>query len=115
MLDAPITTVLPARTVRLVLGDQLNASHPWWSDSDDQVLTVMMECRQETDYAQHHVQKVLAFFLAMREFAKSRMEEGHRMHYLPISGAHATRPMICLLYTSPSPRDLSTSRMPSSA
>ena len=24
-------------------------------------------------------------------------------------------PMICLLYTSPSPRDLSTSRMPSSA
>ena len=26
-----------------------------------------------------------------------------------------TRPFICLLYTSPSPRDLSTSRMPSSA
>ena len=25
------------------------------------------------------------------------------------------RPIICLLYTSPSPRDLSTSRMPSSA
>ena len=25
------------------------------------------------------------------------------------------RPAICLLYTSPSPRDLSTSRMPSSA
>ena len=25
------------------------------------------------------------------------------------------KPMICLLYTSPSPRDLSTSRMPSSA
>ena len=28
---------------------------------------------------------------------------------------HDTKPMICLLYTSPSPRDLSTSRMPSSA
>ena len=27
----------------------------------------------------------------------------------------ARRPVICLLYTSPSPRDLSTSRMPSSA
>ena len=26
-----------------------------------------------------------------------------------------TRHMVCLLYTSPSPRDLSTSRMPSSA
>ena len=32
----------------------------------------------------------------------------------PRRGAHA-RWMICLLYTSPSPRDLSTSRMPSSA
>ena len=28
---------------------------------------------------------------------------------------HPARPDICLLYTSPSPRDLSTSRMPSSA
>ena len=37
----------------------------------------------------------------------------------PISGAHynpaATLAWCCLLYTSPSPRDLSTSRMPSSA
>ena len=29
--------------------------------------------------------------------------------------ASATSPYTCLLYTSPSPRDLSTSRMPSSA
>ena len=28
---------------------------------------------------------------------------------------HAAQAMACLLYTSPSPRDLSTSRMPSSA
>ena len=32
-----------------------------------------------------------------------------------INMARQTEPMICLLYTSPSPRDLSTSRMPSSA
>ena len=31
-----------------------------------------------------------------------------------ITRAH-DKPFICLLYTSPSPRDLSTSRMPSSA
>ena len=30
-------------------------------------------------------------------------------------GAHVIKPQICLLYTSPSPRDLTTSRMPSSA
>ena len=29
--------------------------------------------------------------------------------------AGISHPLICLLYTSPSPRDLSTSRMPSSA
>ena len=28
---------------------------------------------------------------------------------------HSKKELICLLYTSPSPRDLSTSRMPSSA
>ena len=34
---------------------------------------------------------------------------------LSIDGTDATQATICLLYTSPSPRDLSTSRMPSSA
>ena len=34
---------------------------------------------------------------------------------LTLSGGQQQRLCICLLYTSPSPRDLSTSRMPSSA
>ena len=34
---------------------------------------------------------------------------------LPSSRALSTQLSVCLLYTSPSPRDLSTSRMPSSA
>ena len=34
---------------------------------------------------------------------------------LPNSTAHITKVMSCLLYTSPSPRDRSVSRMPSSA
>ena len=71
MSVAPTSQLRPARTVRLLLGDQLNASHTWWQDVQDDVLTVMMESRQETDYAPHHVQKVLAFFLAMRSFAKA--------------------------------------------
>ena len=32
-----------------------------------------------------------------------------------LTPAAATEALVCLLYTSPSPRDLSTSRMPSSA
>ena len=37
--------------------------------------------------------------------------------YKPVNNPerHYARPLRCLLYTSPSPRDLSTSRMPSSA
>ena len=42
----------------------------------------MAEMRQETDYAPHHIQKVLAFFAAMRAFSEARQAEGHRMVYL---------------------------------
>ena len=97
MSVAPTTHLRPARTVRLLLGDQLNASHTWWQDVQDDVLTVMLESRQETDYAPHHVQKVLAFFLAMRSFAKERIAEGHHLHYLPIHGPDAVRPMMDVL------------------
>ena len=40
---------------------------------------------------------------------------GVELYAGPLLYLHAHRLMICLLYTSPSPRDLSTSRMPSSA
>ena len=43
-------------------------------------------------------------------------EEGNRNVMLNAASANGPREIsICLLYTSPSPRDLSTSRMPSSA
>jgi len=38
-----------------------------------------------------------------------------RLSNVTIDGVHVPSPESCLLYTSPSPRDLSTSRMPSSA
>ena len=38
-----------------------------------------------------------------------------RVRLLGACGSCSMSPMTCLLYTSPSPRDLSTSRMPSSA
>ena len=93
MSVAPETRPRPVHTLRLLLGDQLNAAHSWWQAPQDDVMTVMMECRQETDYARHHVQKVLAFFLAMRSFGKERIAEGHHVHYLAIDGPDAARPM----------------------
>ena len=41
-----------------------------------------MEMRQETDYVNHHVQKVVGFFLAMRNFAEDLQKQGHRVIYL---------------------------------
>ena len=72
------------KILRLVLGDQLNESHSWFKESDKQVTYVMMEIRQETDYVAHHIQKVAAFFAAMRSFAERLRELGHRVTYLTL-------------------------------
>ena len=57
------------RHLRLVLGDQLNPEHPWFQTPDPEVLIVMMEVRQETDYVLHHAQKIIAIFAGMRRLA----------------------------------------------
>jgi len=72
------------KTVRLILGDQLNAFHSWYQNISKDTLYVMMEVRQETDYAHHHVQKVLAFFTAMRSFAYRLKNGGHEIIYLQL-------------------------------
>jgi len=70
--------------LRLLLGDQLNLRHSWFNTVDDHVLYVLMEVRQETDYVMHHIQKVLAFFAAMRDFAGELQTRGHRVHYVKL-------------------------------
>ncbi|MCU0450533.1 MAG: cryptochrome/photolyase family protein [Bernardetiaceae bacterium] len=72
------------RTLRLLLGDQLNHQHSWLATVDPQVTYVLMEMRQETDYVRHHVQKVLAFFAAMRAFAAHLRAQGHQVVYLTL-------------------------------
>ncbi len=70
--------------VRLILGDQLNEKHSWFNRVEDKVCYVMMEMRQETDYVQHHIQKVIAFFRSMRSFHKTLVEKGHRVEYIQL-------------------------------
>ena len=70
------------RNIRLILGDQLNASHSWFQQNPSQSLYVMMELTQETGYVRHHRQKVLAFFAAMRNFAKALRNKSFNVHYL---------------------------------
>lgn len=81
-LQAKLETLPAAGTVRLILGDQLNAAHSWYREVDDSVLYVIAEMKQETDYCVHHIQKVCAFFAAMREFAKALQAAGHRVLHL---------------------------------
>lgn len=69
--------------LRLILGDQLNLQHPWIADGQEAVYT-LMEVRTETDYVVHHVQKIIAFFAAMRCFANHLEKLGHQVEYLKI-------------------------------
>lgn len=74
----------PRSTLRLILGDQLNHRHSWFNSTDDSVTYLLMEMRQETDYVMRHVQKVCAFFMAMRRFADWLKSRGHRVVYLTL-------------------------------
>ena len=56
------------KELRLLLGDQQNINHSWFLKKDPQVLYVMLEMHQESEYVIHHIQKLMAFFLSMRLF-----------------------------------------------
>ena len=70
------------KTLRLVLGDQLDERHSWFEKPEPNVTYVMMEIRQETDYVKHHIQKVAAFFAAMRAFRDRLTQMGHKVVYI---------------------------------
>lgn len=73
------------KTLRLILGDQLNYHHSWFKDEQEHITYVMMEMRQETDYVVHHIQKVIGFFAAMRNFAEYLSEREYEVIYLKIN------------------------------
>jgi deoxyribodipyrimidine photolyase-related protein len=74
-------------TVRLILGDQLNSRHSWFERTDPDVVYLMAEMRQETDYVRHHIQKVVGFFAAMRAFKEEMTSRGHRFRYFRLDNA----------------------------
>ena len=74
-----------SKTLRLLLGDQLNSQHSWFKKIDDSVTYVMMEIRTETDYAKHHIQKVVGFFSAMQEFASDLQLQQHQVVYFRLN------------------------------
>ena len=73
------------KKLRLILGDQLNSNHSWYKSIDDSVVYVMMEIRSETDYATHHIQKVVGFFAAMQAFAEELKSNNNQVIYLHLN------------------------------
>ena len=71
--------------LRLLLGDQLNTQHSWFQNIDANTIYVLAEMRQETDYVKHHIQKVVAFFLSMRNFESHLKSQGHQVVYFKIT------------------------------
>ncbi len=76
------------KTLRLLLGDQLNHHHSWFKQTNEKVFYLMAEMRQETDYVKHHIQKVAAFFLSMRNFASYLKSKNHHVIYFEIDDTH---------------------------
>lgn len=72
------------KTLRLILGDQLNAQHSWFQTRDNNVLYIIAELKQETTYVKHHIQKICAFFLAMENFANELTSAGHDVLHLTL-------------------------------
>ena len=73
------------KKLRLILGDQLNSEHSWFQKSDENTIYLMAEMRQETDYVKHHIQKVVAFFLSMRNFSERLKKTNNIVEYFTIS------------------------------
>ncbi len=79
------------KTLRLILGDQLNIKHSWFKNTNEDVMYCLFEMRQETDYVKHHIQKVIGFFAAMRQFAEDLSEDGHHVEYFKINDEKNTQ------------------------
>jgi len=75
------------KTLRLILGDQLNSNHSWYREQNPDVLYVIMEVRSETDYVWHHIQKACAFFAAMENFVTLLKSNGHGVKYIKLDDA----------------------------
>ncbi|MEO8774617.1 MAG: cryptochrome/photolyase family protein [Gelidibacter sp.] len=79
------------KTLRLILGDQLNSKHSWFKQTNDEVIYCLFEMRQETDYVVHHIQKLIGFFAAMRAFAEHLTVQNHQVIYFKINDEKNTQ------------------------
>jgi deoxyribodipyrimidine photolyase-related protein len=82
------------KKLRLILGDQLNSQHSWLAETDQDTMYCLFEMRQETDYITHHIQKVIGYFTAMRNFADELKKAKHSVVYFQINDKKNTQSLV---------------------
>ena len=82
------------KTLRLILGDQLNSKHSWFKDNPEDYIYCLFEMRQETDYVKHHIQKIIGFFAAMRAFSKGLKANDFKVEYYTLDAKENTQDLI---------------------
>jgi deoxyribodipyrimidine photolyase-related protein len=82
------------KKLRLILGDQLNSQHSWLLEKDQNTTYCLFEMRQETDYVTHHIQKVVGYFTAMRNFANELKKAKHSVVYFEINDKKNTQSLV---------------------
>jgi deoxyribodipyrimidine photolyase-related protein len=82
------------KKLRLILGDQLNSQHSWLLEPDQDTMYCLFEMRQETDYITHHIQKVVGYFTAMRNFANELKKAKHSVVYFQINDKKNTQNLV---------------------
>ncbi len=85
MQNQQMTRTTQHKTLRLLLGDQLNYNHSWFKTVDDSVIYVLMEVKSETDYVVHHIQKVMGIFAAMRQFSAFLSQNNHQVIFFKLN------------------------------
>ena len=99
-----------------ILGNQLFPSKYLDRFKKDHIF-FMAEDNGLCTYEKHHKQKILLFLSSMRSYADKLKKNKFKLEYTKIEDKEFKDDYLknCLLYTSPSPRDSASSRMPSSA
>ena len=82
------------KKLRLILGDQLNHHHSWFSKTDENCIYFMAEMEQETNYVTHHIQKIVAFFQSMRNFADWLTDRNNILIYYKLDSTNNKQDLV---------------------
>ncbi|AKS41650.1 cryptochrome/photolyase family protein [Wenzhouxiangella marina] len=91
----------------LIFGDQLNLDHAVLAALDPSKDRLLMgELADEASYVDHHIQKIMLVFSAMRHFARELNEQGWRLDYHRFAAGSEIRSFTDLLRAGLEGRDI---------